>query len=133
MDTLDSLVVDWRDNAEVPEINTEKFSFPLSNPGFLNIFSDPSVPERVKIALAVNFTDEELTALYYAVTEERDTWNRPYFIGIGFTGPGGKFTRHAAPHKADAIRIVEEELVKELEETGLINLERWNEAASLDH
>lgn len=119
---IDSLVVDWRESKRGPALVT-----PSTHPNIMGIFTDPDIADHIKVALAVNFTEEEIKALYYAVSEERDAWGRRYFLGVGFTGPGGKFTKHAAPHKAEAVRVLEEALVRELEEMGQVSLDYWRE------
>ena len=61
-------------------------------------------PDYVRRAVEV-FTDDEIAALERFYSGETGE-----FIGIGFIGPGGKYTRHADPAKAQAIAVLEANL-----------------------
>lgn len=69
------------------------------------------LPTVVRAAIKV-FTDEEMESLYIAWSYERPN----EFIGIGFSGPGDRFTKFAELEKAMALAVMEDHVRKEIDQ-----------------
>lgn len=74
------------------------------------------LPTEVKAAIKV-FTDEEVESLYIAWSYEEPN----EFIGIGFRGPGDRFTKFAELEKAIAIAIMEDQVRKEIDQRATLD------------
>lgn len=71
-------------------------------------------PKYLREAIASAFSNEELDELYLGFNVSHG------FLGIGFTGPGSKFCKHADPTKAYVIMLMESNLWRWVPEPGLL-------------
>lgn len=80
----------------------------MANTGDIPNWVKESVPDDVILAIERlhQLGVEEFEAYYQHETGE--------FVGLGFIGPGGKFTRPANPEALAALEIVEQQYIKEL-------------------